>query len=169
MIETLKPLADHAAVRAGINPALLIAVIEVESSWDIYAQRYEPTYRWLWNVETGKPYRLSPAKAVRYAKNRSLYPVDFPGGLSEFDSQRTSYGLMQIMGAVARELGFASRLIDLYQPEINLFYGCKLLSKLINKHGERGALRAYNTGSAKSSVMGNKYLDKVLKAMRKGS
>lgn len=77
--------------------------------------------------------------------------------------QATSWGLMQVMGAVARELGFDGPMPQLCDPHYGIKYGAKKLSQLLTKHGPAPlALSAYNAGSPNSKA-GAKYAQKVLK------
>src|SRR5579871_3408235 len=72
----------------GLDPALVCAVIEQESAFDTMALRMEPGFE------------------RRYIKNLHLGP-------SESVLRATSFGLMQVMGEVARENGFKGDFDDL--------------------------------------------------------
>src|SRR6202050_5575375 len=74
-------LARTIAVQHSLDPALVCAVVEQESSWDAHAIRYEPAFR------------------TRYVAPLGLPPT-------EEVARSISWGLMQIMGQVAREHGF---------------------------------------------------------------
>lgn len=76
---------------------------------------------------------------------------------------------MQVMGVVARELGFDGILTELCDEELGIAYGCKQLVRL--KKWQRGysesdIIAAYNAGSARFDKQGNyenqSYVDKVL-------
>ena len=132
---------QHAGLNK-LNPALVAAVIEVESGGNQWAMRYEQHYRYLAVWNTGAPYKG--------------HPLDFPKppGVSrntELIGQKTSYGLMQIMGAVARERGFRGAfLTELCDPKVGLNYGCRHLALCIREKGgdiEKGLLR-WNGGAA---------------------
>ncbi len=73
-----------------------------------------------------------------------------------------SWGLMQVMGAVAREYGFSGRFLSqLCDPAVGLEYGCRHLSILLKRHGTiRAALSAYNSGQP-HTMRGNEYAEKV--------
>lgn len=65
-------------------------------------------------------------------------------------AQKTSWGLMQIMGGVAYELGFKGWPGELLDPETNLYYGCEFLIGKIFLYGDEDPARlyaAYNAGS----------------------
>lgn len=138
-----------AARRQKLDPKLVAAVMLVESGGNRWAWNPEPRYRWLWNVRTKAPFRALTNAEVE----ASSVPLDFPALAGdrdqEWQGQRASWGLMQVMGAVARELGFAgSYLTELTDPFVNLTYGCMHLAKMLEWAGgnyER-ALAAWNGG-----------------------
>lgn len=115
-----------------IKSDLLKAVVLVESSGNQWAMRAEPGYPWLFEVN-----RLSNEIGC----NRDTMKV----------MQSTSWGLMQIMGAVAYEYGFNGWCSELCKPDINLDYGCKHLKAKITKYGPNPAdiYAAYNAGSVR--------------------
>jgi hypothetical protein len=92
----------------GINPAWVRAIITQESSWNPCAIRYESSYQWLFEVE----------------KCANLAQVTLA---TELVTQKMSWGLGQIMGALAREQGLAGQIPLLLTPEINIKHMCKRL------------------------------------------
>src|SRR3990167_4673122 len=110
----LRVAVDRIARAEGLDPALVRAVIAQESGWNPYAWNPEPRWRYFWNVETGSPFR--PVRTVEIAN--AFPPKDFPCLKGDRDqewwAQQASWGLMQIMGAVAREQGFRGP----YLPEL---------------------------------------------------
>lgn len=148
----VQELIAQAATQNGLPVSIVSALVKVESSSNSFASRYEPDYSYLWSVKANKPYRVRPAD-----KSLDRAPVDFtaPRGVSvhtEWIAQQTSYGLMQVMGAVARELGFAGPFLTaLCDPAVGLSFGCILLANLkrryLSKYGWEGVLRGYNGGS----------------------
>src|SRR5690348_13997974 len=89
-----------------LDPALIIAIIWQESAGLQWAYRPEPRYRWFWDVKADKPFRQPTADEIE----SEVAPADFPS-LSgnrnqEWWAQQASWGLMQIMGAAAREQNF---------------------------------------------------------------
>lgn len=73
-------------------------------------------------------------------------------GLSatEMQLRATSFGLTQIMGQTARELGFdGTYLSELFEPDVNTRVGFrKLKLSLLRKNGDvHAALLEYNGGS----------------------
>lgn len=132
-------LAKAEATAQKLDPILVCAVCENESSWNVWASRYEDLF---WN---------------KYIKK--LYPNKD----TESIARATSYGVMQVLGQVARELGFSdSQLSDLMDPRTSIKYGClKLASALKKSKGDvTAALLAYNGGSDKS------YPDRVKARMK---
>ncbi|WP_161628899.1 lytic transglycosylase domain-containing protein [Solimonas flava] len=134
-----------------LPPQLVSAIVLKESGGDRFAMRVEPAYPYLWDVARNQPYKVSTSVAA----DRNPAPLfNAPRGHSirtEWIGQQTSWGLMQIMGAVARELGFTGFFPALCDPMTGLDYGCRHLAALIKRfsatHGLRGAVAAYNAGS----------------------
>jgi len=145
----LVELAHAAADSAGIDRDLVSAVITVESSWNPWVVRHEPNYRWTYHP---------PECADRFG---------IPSALTETFLQMTSWGLMQIMGANAREYGFDRWLTELTDPELGLKYGCQHLKRQLIRYGgnEMDAVSAYNAGIVRKTPGGlyfNKtYVDRV--------
>lgn len=128
---------DHALV-IDCPPELVCAVCEQESNWNPYALRAEPAFE------------------ERYIKPLHLTPTE--------DWARSfSWGLMQIMGETARELGYTGPLPALCVPDTGLYYGCRKLSACLAKHSPdlKAALLAYNGGGDPT------YPDKVIARMSK--
>ena len=133
MPDTVPPeiidLARRIATEHALDPALVCAVIEQESAWNTWAVRYEPSF-------------LS-----RYVA--PLYPA---GKLSatEAYTRAMSWGLMQVMGQVAREFGFQQpSLAELCDPATGIEFGCRILAKrLARSRGDvSAALLAWNGGA----------------------
>ena len=125
----LVSLARKAASAQSLDPALVCAVVEQESSWNPWAMRYEPAFfaKYVANLYTNNKITASEAYARGF-----------------------SWGLMQVMGQVARELGFdGSFLSQLCEPETGLAVGCKLLRKKLDAlDGDvTRALLAWNGGA----------------------
>lgn len=82
---------------------------------------------------------------------------------TEAQERATSWGYMQIMGQVARELGFSGKfLAQLLDPRINFEYGSRKLAQCMQKAkgNTSKALLYYNGGGDIS------YPDKVLKVLK---
>lgn len=148
-VDTIWMLIESTAMDYNINPDTLLALCSVESSLDTWAHNPEPQYRYLWDVRLGKPFRALTAGEIISEKP----PTDFHSLAGDADqewwNQQASWGLMQVMGAVAREHGFVgSYLTRLCDPAVGLEFGCRHLSA--NLRWANGnytqALAAYNGG-----------------------
>lgn len=142
----LTTLIKSAASRRSLPWELVYAICQVESSLNPSAIRHEPRYRWL------------------VGDNETLSPT-------ERQDQMTSWGLMQVMGAVARELGHTGPLSDLLDPPTGLFYGCLHLRRFRAKYDIwPDVIAAYNAGSPRrvagqiGPYVNQSYVDKVLAA-----
>src|SRR5208282_6594144 len=97
-------LARSIASEHGLDPALVCAVVEQESAWDAHAIRYEPAFR------------------ARYVAPLGLTPT-------EEIARSISWGLLQVMGQVAREHGFAGKFLSaLCDAAAGLDVGCAVLA-----------------------------------------
>lgn len=137
--DALKSLAQAAAITEDIPWELIYAVCLTESSGNEFAIRHEARYRWLLgdNLTAG-----------------------------EYIGQKTSWGLMQVMGAVAREYGFTDQFPALWDPATGIKYGVKHLRRLYAKHGKwPQTIAAYNAGTPQlidGKFKNQAYVDKVL-------
>lgn len=174
--KNLRMLAEEAASRHGLDADLVEAVTLVESGGDPDAWNPEPRYPYLWNVRKGMPFR----RLTQEETLSKFPPKDFPciGGDpdQEWWAQQASWGLMQVMGAVARELKFRKPyLVTLCSnPGLNLDLGCAHLAGHLRWSAgdwER-AVRAYNGGRGGVDLpMTESYLRKVracLETVRSG-
>ena len=78
---------NRSAIVRRVEPELIAAIVSVESGGDTLASRYESHYK----------YTLKEARFAR----RNRISTD-----TEIINQKTSWGLMQVMGGVAREHGY---------------------------------------------------------------
>lgn len=125
----LLTLARHAAETRALDPGLVCAVIEQESAWNPWAMRYEPAF-------------FTKYVAPLYTNNKITATEAYARGFS--------WGLMQVMGQVARESGFdAQFLCALCDPEQALAVGCKVLRKKFDAASGDAtrALLAWNGGA----------------------
>ena len=136
---SLKRLRKWIILAAGkykLDPYLIAAFCKVESNYNTWAMKYEDHYRWL---------------------------VDSPDPASiEYHGQRTSWGLMQIMGAVARERGFKERYFSqICEASIGIDLGCRHLVWLRDKKGYKNAdlIAAYNAGSPRKLLGDGEYVN----------
>lgn len=170
-------LAEHRHVielqarHEGLPVELVSAMVLEESSGDTEAWNPEPHYRWVWDVRRERPFRVTSAEALDKAP-----PENFPCYCGDRDAewwgQQASWGLLQLMGAVAREMGFdrTQHFPALCRnPELNLAFGCAYLRRLHarwhREHGWPGVVAAYNAGSPRLNDGGRfvnqRYVDKV--------
>ena|SRR5271163_646992 len=121
-------LTRSIALAAGLTYPLVAAVCEQESMWNTWAIRYEPAFmaKYVAPLYTAKKITASEAWARAY-----------------------SWGLMQVMGQVAREAGYTEIFLSkLCNPQDGLTIGCKVLKgKLDRENGDVTAgLLAWNGG-----------------------
>ena len=120
--------AQGAAERHKLDVALVCAIVEQESSWNPWAMRYEPAF---------------------YAKY--IEPLIEKNNLSATEAlaRATSWGLMQVMGQVAREHGFAGQYFSqLCDPDAGLEIGCRVFTAKVaaSKGDIEAALQLWNGG-----------------------
>ena len=123
----LELLAREAATKYGLDPRLICALCEVESGWNPRAVRHEAGYRWLWGAQHQELFDETPTREFMEMKSRLGIELK-----TEKFCQQTSWGLLQIMGAVARERGFRGWLTELCDPTVNLEWGCKHLRWMLD-------------------------------------
>jgi len=122
-------LARQIAGEHSLEPALVCAVIEQESAWNPWAVRYEPGFL-----------------------SRYVAPLYTAGKLSatEAYTRSMSWGLMQVMGQVAREFGFKeASLVELCDPATGVEFGCRILAvRMAKARGDAAAaLPSWNGGA----------------------
>lgn len=122
-------LARRIAAAHNLDAQLVCAVVEQESAWNPWAVRYEPGFL-----------------------SRYVAPLYTSGKISatEAYTRSMSWGLMQVMGQVAREVGFAgASLAELCDPATGLEIGCRVLAaRLVAAKGDiSSALLAWNGGA----------------------
>lgn len=127
-----------------VEPDWIKAIILTESSGNPYAIRYEGSYPYLFEVE-------SSAKKA----NVTL--------ATEIASQKISWGLGQIMGALAREQGHKTSIVELVTPEINIKHICIRLEYLKKLAKETDDIFAGYNGGPGSMRLGfdHKYPNQV--------
>jgi soluble lytic murein transglycosylase-like protein len=119
-------LAGKWATKYGLERELVCAVIEQESAWNPFAIRFEPAFeaRYIKPALPAAPTTLELTKAM-------------------------SFGLCQVMGEVAVELGWRGNfLTELCDPDTGVDYGCRKLQRCMLANGQdvRESLLAYNGG-----------------------
>ena len=125
------------APQYSLPPNLVRAICEVESSFNPWAWRFEPQYKYL----VGD--RLTMTTTERMG-------------------QMCSWGLMQVMGGVAREAGYRDAFPNLCDPDVGLNYGCKHLAKFYAKHlNWPDAIASYNAGSPRHNLADGGYVNQI--------
>lgn len=130
---------------------LLSAIVQVESSGIAEAVRKEPDWKYFYKVD-------------EFAKKLGIPPEE------EKALQAQSYGLCQVMGSVARELGFCGPLNDLFDVKTNLKYGARKLHECLERYPFwYDAAAAYNAGSVRkkgANYVNQRYVDRVRSYMK---
>lgn len=131
-----------------LDHSLVASIVMVESAGNTYAMRFEPLWKYNFEIQNFAH------------KSGSSIPT-------EEVAQSTSWGLMQVMGTVAREHGHTGFLPALCNPETGLRYGCIHLKKKMERFGRIEGVAAYNSGSPRKTEAGaftnQDYVDKVFK------
>lgn len=139
--DDLTKLIESHPDRGSIPVACVLAFCMKESSFREYAIKYEDHYRWLFGDQS----KMSVAEKL---------------------GQKHSWGLMQVMGGVAREYGCVTAFTELWDPKVGLHYGLRHLRRLFAKHNNwPDTIAAYNAGSPvkiDGKYKNQDYVDKVL-------
>ncbi len=165
MHEIVRQLAQTFGRTYGIDPKLLEAMITVESGGRVFATRFEPN--------------VSPSYLLMLSTFARATGVSVE---TERVQQATSWGLLQVMGFTARELGHRGLLPELTQPEVGMELGCKYLKSRQAKYGkpakgllewDEAVVSSYNAGSPRHGPDGKwkneSYVRKVEVVYRLGS
>ncbi len=153
MLEEFKPIIAKHSIKFGVDSDLIRSIIMVESSGIPYRARFEPDWKYFYFQR-------------EYAEKLGI-TVE-----TETMFQATSWGLMQIMGGVARELGYKLHLTALCNPDLNIEYGTMKIKSIMQRYGnsEMDVIAAYNAGSVIKTYSGiyknEKYVDKVYSFLR---
>jgi hypothetical protein len=136
----------------GVNYRLMMAIIEVESSWEPYAVRYEKD--------------SSSAAQPEY-----LAKINGTTRETEMQLQKFSWGIGQILGATARNIGMRGPMPSLCNTEIGAFWSAMYLKKLCCRYPTLAdQISAYNGGSSLKRSDGTyanaEYISKVNKVLK---
>lgn len=152
--KVLKPLIEKNAFSYGLDPSWFPAIITQESRWNLLAVRYEPNYAYLYRPEQ--------------------FTSGFNSMATEVNTQKTSWGLGQIMGALAREQGHTGLMAELLIPDINIKHMAIRLAGLKKRSTEADFIFAgYNGGPGAMHKLANgqfpnqQYVDGVRKYLVK--
>jgi soluble lytic murein transglycosylase-like protein len=117
-------LAQHAAEAHALWPELVCAIVEQESAWNPWALRYEPAFYDKY-IATFLAARRLDGQASRLG---ALTSPEIPDDPTEARARAFSWGLMQVMGQVAREHSFTGALASLCDPAVGLEIGCRVFA-----------------------------------------
>lgn len=144
-----RPLIEKLSAQHHLDADIVEAMVLQESNGRAWAWNPEPRYRYFWDVKRHQPFRtLTPTEVAS-----KWPPSDFPALTAERDQewwgQQASWGLLQVMGAVARERGFmGSYLTELSDPALGLALGCQHYAAMVRlaKGDAWTAVAMYNAG-----------------------
>lgn len=140
-------LIHEQAPKYGLDPLVVAAVIQTESIGNTYAVKYEPHF----------------SLARVYGELRDITDLLVTDTDTMEVIYRTSWGLMQVMGAVFYEHGghrnptYAGRwATSMLVPEIGIKYGCTHLKLKQERYGDdpERLYAAYNAGSPRHNETG---------------
>lgn len=115
-------LAQATAMKYGLDPALICAICEQESG----DRKPDPqTGREAWNTWA---IRHEPAFEAKYIK--PLHLMD-----TEEVARAISWGLVQIMGESAREIGYTGHLAQACDPAVGLDLGVRWFKRKLQQAG----------------------------------
>ena len=118
-------LAHRAAEAHALWPELVCAIVEQESAWNPWALRYEPAFydKYIATSLTARPLDRQTSGLI------ALTSPEIPDDPTESRARAFSWGLMQVMGQVAREHGFTSAsLASLCDPAVGIEIGCRVFA-----------------------------------------
>lgn len=136
-----------------LDQDLIAAMVQTESGGNPLAVRYEPQWKYFFNT-------------LIFAQDLGITQM------TENQLQAMSWGPMQIMGSVAREMGFRGHLTKLTDADTALYWSCKKFKTLADKYPEPDCVAAWNGGSPRKTSSGilepqlEKYVDKVYGYLR---
>jgi len=141
-----------AAYNTQLDHSLVAAIVLAESNGSPFAMRFEPEWKYGFKHE-------------EFAKKLGSSVA------TEKITQATSWGLMQVMGTVAREYGFIGWLSELCEIKQGLKYGTMHLKAKIAKYGLPGGISAYNAGSPAKTEKGlyvnQAYVDRIVEYQKR--
>ena len=110
--------------RFGLDYALVNALIATESGFNPCVIRYEQDYKYLFKIEE-----------CRRLIGCSLDTM--------INMQKCSWGLGQIIGAVAYEMGLQNWATKLLDPELNIHFVCEYLQNIIKNKKPKNPQEVY--------------------------
>lgn len=154
----LGEIVNRNSLEHDLRPDIVMSMVLQESTANPFASRYEPGFfnRYIAHLNREQLLGWKPD------------PNRAPSLDTEKNSRATSWGLLQVMGNTAREIGQFKEpyLTQLLDPEIGVDVGCRVLSYYLGK--ENGdytrALARYNAGSV--TPQGLKYASEVMQRVK---
>lgn len=149
--QELEPVVATVAGRHDMPVELVAAMVLQESSGNRYANRFEQGFY--------KAY--IEGHELDFVPRSCLHVTEALG-------RATSWGLLQVMGATARQYGFRGWFPELCETETGLDAGCRYLADLRRRFGHEGwpvMVRAYNAGPGGRHNASNRYPFEVLEKM----
>lgn len=145
--EEVKQSIVEQCLELGVDEILALSIARIESSYNAYAIRYEPNFRYSLAIET-------------YAK-QNILSYDTEKAL-----QSMSIGPMQVMGLIIREMSFKGNLAEVIaNPKLGIRYGLLKLRSLVARYeNEDHVISSYNAGSVRKidgKFSNQAYVDKV--------
>jgi soluble lytic murein transglycosylase-like protein len=138
-MNNIQQLIEHYAVVFGTDPNWIRAIITQESNFNPYALRYEPNYNYLVKPD--------------YYANKLGISVE-----TETVTQKMSFGLGQIMLALARDQHFIGYAGELFNPDTNIKQmGFLLQSLKPYATNEEDIFAMYNGGRGALHKVDGKY------------
>lgn len=146
----LKSAIKHFSQKYGLDPAIIYGICQTESALNPNAIRYEPAFY--------KKYIEKNEDVLKQASKIKGVSVQ-----TELRARAFSFGIMQVMGQVARENGFTGVfLTDLCRTWTGIQIGSKVFAKKLKKYPNMvEAISSYNAG--RPTPKNQKYVDKVLR------
>lgn len=147
-MEEIKQIVLKVSQSYGVDPHWVMAIILQESAGNRYQIRYEPRYRYLFHPDLF-------SKKLRVTLE------------TETQSQKISWGVGQVMGALAREQGHMGLMAELIDHELNIKHVCMRLKNLRKYSNEKDDLFSmYNGGpgslqKSQGAYLNQSYVDSV--------
>lgn len=139
-LDQWRELIEAKSQELNVDRIILASQIWTESAGVPKAYRYEHLFTWFLHPTRG------PLHDSRLSTTANRQNAEHLLGSDEFNFQSASHGLLQVMGSVARELGYDGTPKDFYDPATNVHFGClKIKQCLKQANGDmRNALKRYN-------------------------
>lgn len=130
-------LIKKISINIQINTQLCLAIAGHETNYDASKTRYEPRWSYF-----STPYWFANKLGISVDTERIL--------------QAISWGPLQVMGSVCRELGYCDQLPLLVQPELGILFGCRKLKSLSAMYSnEKDVIASFNAGKPTKDAYGN--------------